>query len=127
MAAQTGRTGHPIYIERVGQLDVDALLQITTVDRYIRCLHSASLTQITTGRVHTRRYHVQAYEDMLMHKLPACSLAAQKPVSQSMTILDLDVSAHWFDAFRNLFEHCNWNIRWMLALLLSNSVWWCCF
>jgi len=68
---KTGRTGHPIYIERVGQLDVDALLQITTVDRYIR-------------------YHVQAYEDMLMHKLPACSLAAQKPVSQSMTILDLD-------------------------------------
>ena len=53
VAAQTGRTGHPIYIERVGQLDVDALLQITTVDRYIRCLHSASFTQITTDRVQT--------------------------------------------------------------------------
>lgn len=68
---KTGKNGHPLYIERVGHLDVDALLNCTTVDRYIR-------------------YHVQGYEDMLQHKLPACSLAYGKPVTQSMTILDLD-------------------------------------
>ena len=40
---QTSREGHPLYIERVGHLDVDALLKLTTIDRYIR-------------------YHVQSYE-----------------------------------------------------------------
>lgn len=80
---QTGRLGHPVYIERVGKLDVDSLLEITTIDRYLKA-------------------HVQNYEAMVEHKFPSCALEYKTPVSQIITIMDLEgVSMGFFFNSKN--------------------------
>lgn len=80
---RTGRLGHPVYIERLGLLDVEALLDITTIDRYLRA-------------------HVQAYEKMVQHKFPSCALAQKKPISQTITIMDLEgISMGFFFSNKN--------------------------
>jgi hypothetical protein len=62
--------GRPLYIERLGQLQVDELLKITTMDRMLL-------------------YHVQEWEIVIDWKLPACSKKAGIDISQSLTILDM--------------------------------------
>jgi len=80
---QAGRLGHPVYIERVGKLDVDGLLAITTMDRYVKA-------------------HVQMYEAMVEHKYPACALHYNRPVAQTITIMDLEgVSMGFFFNAKN--------------------------
>ncbi|CAE6430455.1 unnamed protein product [Rhizoctonia solani] len=64
------KDGRPVYIERLGSVDVKALAKITTPERQLQNL-------------------VLQYERFLHERLPACSAAAGKPIETSCTILDL--------------------------------------
>ncbi|KAL0351841.1 UNVERIFIED_CONTAM: Phosphatidylinositol/phosphatidylcholine transfer protein SFH12 [Sesamum calycinum] len=62
--------GRPVYIERLGMIDLDMLLQITTVDRFVK-------------------YQVQEFERTLASRFPACSVVANRHIDSSTTILDV--------------------------------------
>lgn len=64
------RLGRPIYIQHLGQINMKALKNITTIDRMIK-------------------YHVQEYERAIKYIFPACSRAKGMHISQTLAILDL--------------------------------------
>lgn len=67
----TDKEGRPVYIERLGLINVEKLLEVTTLDRYVK-------------------YHVQEFEKSTAFRFPACSVAAKRHIDRSVTILDVE-------------------------------------
>ncbi|KAM7258831.1 hypothetical protein ACFE04_014572 [Oxalis oulophora] len=64
------KCGRPVYIDRIGMVDLNALLKVTTLDRFVK-------------------YHVSEQEKTLNLRFPACSLAAKRHIASTTSILDV--------------------------------------
>ncbi|KAM3687015.1 hypothetical protein ACB094_10G044700 [Castanea mollissima] len=65
------RCGRPVYIERIGMVNLNSLLQVTTIERFIT-------------------YHVSEQEKSLNLRYPACSIAAKRHIASTTSILDVN-------------------------------------
>lgn len=65
------REGRPIYIEQIGKVDTQKLMECTTLERYLK-------------------YHVLEFERTINLKFAACSLATKHHIDSATTIIDVD-------------------------------------
>ncbi|KAJ7952496.1 Phosphatidylinositol/phosphatidylcholine transfer protein [Quillaja saponaria] len=65
------RLGRPVYIERVGMVDLNKLFQLTTIERFVK-------------------YHVSEQEKTINLRYPACSVAAKRHISSTTSIVDVN-------------------------------------
>ncbi|XP_057537083.1 phosphatidylinositol/phosphatidylcholine transfer protein SFH11 [Amaranthus tricolor] len=64
------RSGNPVYIERMGLIDLTTLLEKTSLERLVK-------------------HHVYEQENTLNVRFPACSIAAGKRIGSTTAILDV--------------------------------------
>ena len=68
---KTDKYGRSIYIERIGQLDIKRLFEVTSADRMFK-------------------YFVREYERLIQDRMPAASEAAGVRIDTSLCILDME-------------------------------------
>ncbi|CAD6220090.1 unnamed protein product [Miscanthus lutarioriparius] len=64
------RFGRPLYIERVGLVDLSKLMQVTSIDRYVK-------------------YHISEQEKTISLRYPVCSLVAKRHIASTTAIFDV--------------------------------------
>lgn len=67
---KTDKQGRPVYYERLGQLNITRLFEISTPERMVR-------------------HYMQSYEVLMKLRFPACSEVAGKKIEQGLNILDM--------------------------------------
>ncbi|WCJ25932.1 Phosphatidylinositol/phosphatidylcholine transfer protein SFH11 [Euphorbia peplus] len=64
------KCGRPLYIERIGMVDINVTFEVTTLERFVK-------------------YHVSEQEKTLNLRFPASSVAASKHIASTTSILDV--------------------------------------
>ncbi|KAK6935184.1 CRAL-TRIO lipid binding domain, partial [Dillenia turbinata] len=64
------RYGRPVYIERIGMINLDALMRVTSSDIFVK-------------------YHVLEQEKTTKTRYPACSIAAKRHVASTTSVIDV--------------------------------------